>query len=70
MKDAVVGAEKDAVVVEEEEEEKDVVAAGAAAGTRFSSIYPNLYSHHPCECHRLCAREECNSRLKEDTKSP
>ena len=44
---------------EEEEEEKDVVAAGAAAGTHFSSIYPNLYSHHPC-----------NSRLKEDTKSP
>ena len=69
MKDAAAVAEKDAVAVggekvvaaEEEEEGEE--------GTR-SSKYPNLYSRHPCEYHRLCVREKRNSQLKEGTKPP
>ena len=64
---------KDTAVVEEKGEvaavggsEKDVVAV-VAEGTR-SSKYPNLYSRHPCEYHRLCVREKRNSQLKEGTK--
>ena len=46
------------VVVEEKEEET------------CSSKYPNLYSRHPCEYHRLCVRGTRNSQLKEGTRSP
>ena len=53
------GKEKDEVVVVEKEEEEE--------GT-CSSKYPNLYSRHPCEYHRLCVREKRNSQLKEGTK--
>ena len=48
------------VVAAEEEEEGE-------EGTR-SSKYPNQYWRHPCEYHRLCVREKCNSQLKEGTK--
>ena len=53
------GKEKEEVVVVEKEEEEE--------GT-CSSKYPNLYSRHPCEYHRLCVREKRNSQLKEGTK--
>ena len=53
------GKEKEEVVVVEKEEEEE--------GT-CSSKYPNLYSPHPCEYHRLCVREKRNSQLKEGTK--
>ena len=53
------GKEEEEVVVMEKEEEEE--------GT-CSSKYPNLYSRHPCEYHRLCVREKRNSQLKEDTK--
>ena len=53
------GKEEEEVVVVEKEEEEE--------GT-CSSKYPNLYSRHPCEYHRLCVREKRNSQLKEGTK--
>ena len=53
------GKEEEEVVVMEKEEEEE--------GT-CSSKYPNLYSRHPCEYHRLCVREKRNSQLKEGTK--
>ena len=67
MKDTAVVEEKGAVAAVVGSE-KDVVAV-VAEGTR-SSKYPNLYSRHPCEYHRLCVREKRNSQLREDTKSP
>ena len=67
MKDTAVVGEKDAVAAVVGSE-KDVVAV-AVEGTR-SSKYPNLYSRHPYEYHRLCVREKRNSQLREDTKSP
>jgi hypothetical protein len=54
--------EKDVVVVE-----KDVAVVVVEEGT-CSSKYPNPYSHHPCEYHRLCVREKRNLQLKESTK--
>ena len=71
MKDTAVVGEKDAVaaVVGSEKDVVAVVVAVAVEGTR-SSKYPNLYSRHPCEYHRLCVREKRNSQLREDTKSP
>ena len=65
MKDTAVVEEK-GVVAAVVGSEKDVVAVGGE-GTR-SSKYPNLYSRHPCEYHRLCVREKRNSQLKEGTK--
>ena len=69
--------EKNAASAEEaEDEEKNVVSVVVEKegkeeeeeeGT-CSSKYPNLYSRHPCEYHRLCVREKRNSQLKEGTK--
>ena len=66
--------EKNAASAEEaEDEEKDVVSVvvekeGKEEEGTCSSKYPNLYSRHPCEYHRLCVREKRNSQLKEGTK--
>ena len=60
MDEAVVVEEKVVAVVAVEEKEEETC----------SSKYPNLYSRHPCEYHRLCVREKCNSQLKEGTKPP
>ena len=59
-----VAVEKGGMVVE-----KDVAVVVVEEGT-CSSKYPNPYSHHPCEYHRLCVREKRNSQLKEGTKPP
>ena len=81
-REVVVEEERDVAVMEEEEEEekdvavmeegvvveRDVVVMEEAEEGTCSSKYPNLYSRHPCEYHRLCVREKRNSQLKEGTK--
>ena len=60
MDEAVVEEEKVVAVVAVEEKEEET----------YSSKYPNLYSRHPCEYHRLYGRGTHNSQSKESIKSP
>ena len=67
------GEEKDEAAEEEEDAvavvvEKDVAVVVVVEEGTCSSKYPNPYSHHPCEYHRLCVREKRNLQLKESTK--
>ena len=57
-----------AAAEKEEEVEVVMVGKGETVEETCSSKYPNLYSRHPCEYHRLCVREKRNSQLKEGTK--